>query len=251
MKGVATDLSYINTPTTIKYYEKDDLYNAMNSDIIVVVAGFPRKEGMSRADLLSKNAQIIYNLVGIYSKIVKSKYFGKEPYLCIATNPVNSLLPIVRLTCMELNIWERVKNKVIGITYLDTIRLKTITNNLDDNNTFVVGGHSKDSMVPISNSITPYIESELKNAGANVIAAYESRGSATLSMAYSTLEFIKCLIKKENCIGMVWVEHRFISTKLTFDDSIGENVKLPEEVDNELLKSQILAQKWWNDCLES
>tara|TARA_B110000208_G_scaffold101451_1_gene126406 strand:- start:2265 stop:3644 length:1380 start_codon:yes stop_codon:yes gene_type:complete len=254
-KGVAKDLSFINTPVDIVYYPKEQLYEAMQSDIIIVVAGFPRKDGMTRGDLLSKNAEIIYDIVLSYSKIIRNIGSYDIPYLCIATNPVNSIMPIVRLICMEFNIWERVSDKVIGLTYLDTIRLRQITNKLDDENVYVVGGHSKNTMVIYPKDTPLDIKLQLKSAGESVIKAYNNKGSASLSMAYATYSFIIKLIQQTACIGMVWVNHRFISTHLTFGKNIGKNigkeVSLSEETNNILIKEALLSANWWEEKKKS
>ena len=244
-KGVACDLSYINNRVEVIYYPKDKLYEAMQSDIIVVVAGYPRKEGMTRSDLLSKNADIIYSTLITYSKIIKNISFMKVPYLCIATNPVNSIMPLVKIICDELKIWQKVSNKIIGITWLDTSRLRKITERYDDESVFVVGGHSKNTMEIYPKDLSENIANELRCAGENVIDAYQSKSSAVLSMAYATYSFIIKLIYKEPCIGMVFVNNRFISTHLTHNILVGKNITLSDET-NKYLNSEVqLAHDWW------
>ena len=51
VKGVAVDLSHINTPSVVTGYTKDDdgLAKALKGcDIVVIPAGVPRKPGMTR-----------------------------------------------------------------------------------------------------------------------------------------------------------------------------------------------------------
>tara|TARA_B110000208_G_scaffold66804_1_gene86562 strand:+ start:1625 stop:3001 length:1377 start_codon:yes stop_codon:yes gene_type:complete len=244
-KGVACDLSYINNKVEIIYYPEEQLYEAMQSDVVIVVAGFPRKEGMTRADLFSKNADIIYNIVSTYSKIIKNLSFTKVPYLCIATNPVNSIMPLVKIICDETNIWNQVSNKIIGLTWLDTSRLRKLTNRYDDEDVFVVGGHSKNTMEIYPKDLPQNIATELKLAGENVINAYQSKSSAALSMAHSTYSFIIKLLYKESCIGMVYVNKRFISTHLTYNSLIGNNIILNYETNKNLLAEAKLALDWW------
>jgi malate dehydrogenase len=120
----------------------NDYAPTANSDIVVLTAGFPRKPGMSRDDLLWANYDIVKNSVenGI-------KY---SPYciLIVVTNPLDAMCHVAyRVSGFP-------KNRVIGMAgILDTARFRTfVAQKLDvsvkDVTAFVLGGHG-DTMVPL------------------------------------------------------------------------------------------------------
>jgi len=75
--GVAADLSHVSTPAKIKAFETVD-EAVKGVDVIVIPAGMPRKEGMTRDDLFAANAKVAADLaVAIAKYIVLSK--RKEP----------------------------------------------------------------------------------------------------------------------------------------------------------------------------
>ena len=50
--GVAADISHVNTASTVKGFEKDDIGQALKgAEVVVIPAGVPRKPGMTRDDL--------------------------------------------------------------------------------------------------------------------------------------------------------------------------------------------------------
>lgn len=59
-----------------------------DADVIVCAAGSPRKPGMSRDDLFSINATIVYQHAEAMAQ------FAPNAALAIVTNPVNSVVPI-------------------------------------------------------------------------------------------------------------------------------------------------------------
>src|SRR6202167_251464 len=56
-----------------------------NSDIIVITAGFPRKPGMSRDDLLKANYDVVK---GVVDAVVK---FSPNSILIVVTNPLDAM----------------------------------------------------------------------------------------------------------------------------------------------------------------
>ncbi len=120
----------------------NDYKDTANSDIIVITAGFPRKPGMSRDDLLMKNYEVIKAVV--------------EP--CVKYSP-NSILVMVTnpLDAMAQAAWKISgfsKNRVLGMAgVLDTARFRAfiaVELNVSVENifAFVLGGHG-DDMVPL------------------------------------------------------------------------------------------------------
>ena len=118
-----------------------------DSSIIVVTAGFPRKPGMSREDLLEKNAAIVKNIAENVKK------YATDAILITVTNP---------LDVMTYLMWKETgfdKSKVIGMAgLLDTARMKAfiaeeLKVNVSKVDAIVLGGHG-DSMVPVLEKTT-------------------------------------------------------------------------------------------------
>src|ERR1700692_40521 len=114
-----------------------------NSDIVVITAGFPRKPGMSRDDLLLANYEVVKSAT---EQAVKH---SPNSILILVTNPLDAMC----WTAFQIAKFS--KNRVIGMAgILDTARFRTfIAQELDvsvENVTaMVLGGHG-DTMVPLS-----------------------------------------------------------------------------------------------------
>ena len=113
-----------------------------NSDVVIVTAGFQRRPGMSRDDLVNKNAEIIQQV----GKAIK-KYCPKTFAICI-TNPLDAMVGILQKT------GGLKPNMCVGMAgVLDSARLKLFLAkefnvSVEDVNAFVLGGHG-DTMVPL------------------------------------------------------------------------------------------------------
>ena len=113
-----------------------------NSDVVIVTAGFQRRPGMSRDDLVNKNAGIIQQV----GKSIK-KYCPKTFAICI-TNPLDAMVGILQKTGGLKS------NMCVGMAgVLDSARLKLFLAkefkvSVEDVNAFVLGGHG-DTMVPL------------------------------------------------------------------------------------------------------
>jgi malate dehydrogenase len=120
-------------------------YEAMEgSDIVVITAGFPRKPGMSRDDLLSINISIMNSI----SK--KIKQYAPKAVVIVVTNPVDIMTyAVYRLLGFD-------KKRVIGMAgVLDSSRFRTFISlelnvSPKDVHAYVIGGHG-DEMVPLVN----------------------------------------------------------------------------------------------------
>ncbi len=113
-----------------------------NSDVVVITAGVPRKEGMSRDDLINTNARIV-------KTVTKSiLQYSKDPVIIIVSNP----LDVMTYAAHKASGLDR--KKVIGMAgVLDTARYKAfIAEELDvspkDIQSLLLGGHG-DTMVPL------------------------------------------------------------------------------------------------------
>jgi len=113
-----------------------------NSDIVVVTAGFPRKPGMSRDDLLRANYDVIKAVV---EAVVKH---SPKCILIMVTNPLDAMAQAALRVCGFP------KNRVLGMAgVLDSARMSTFVAqelgvSVENVHSFVLGGHG-DDMVPL------------------------------------------------------------------------------------------------------
>jgi len=183
-------------------YEETD-----NSDIVVITAGLARKPGMTRDDLLFKNAEIVGSVV----EQVASR--SRDAILVLVTNPLDAMVQLA---------WKKSgfpTSRVVGMAgILDSARFRTfIAQELDvsvENVTaFVLGGHG-DTMVPLPRYSTvagiPITEllpkaridalvQRTANGGAEIVGLLKS-GSAYYAPAASAVEMIEAIVKDKKKI---------------------------------------------------
>src|SRR3989442_14713798 len=106
-----------------------------DSDLVVITAGLARKPGMSRDDLLMKNAEIVGNV----SKEV-AKY-SPNAIVIVVSNPLDVMCYVTWKTTRFL------KRRVIGMAgVLDSARFRTFIAmelgvSVESTRAFVLGGH--------------------------------------------------------------------------------------------------------------
>ena len=114
-----------------------------DSDVIIITAGSPRKDGMSRDDLISINTAVMKE---VGSNIKK---YSPNAFVIVITNPLDVMVWALREACGFAH------NKVIGMAgVLDTARFsyflaEEFNVSVSDVTSFVLGGHA-DTMVPIA-----------------------------------------------------------------------------------------------------
>ncbi len=120
----------------------DDYTLTKDSDIVVVTAGFPRTPGMTRDDLLSKNAEIVRSVV---KKIIT---VAPDSILIIVTNPLDAMCHVA----FEASGFDR--KRIIGMAgVLDSARFRTFISmelnvSVENVQACVLGAHG-DTMVPL------------------------------------------------------------------------------------------------------
>lgn len=122
--------------------KEGDYRDTANSDIVVITAGFPRKPGMSRSDLLQANYDVIKAVV---EPVVK---LSPNAILIVVTNPLDAMAYVAyRLSGFP-------KQRVIGMAgVLDSSRMSTFVAHelgvsVANVHSLVLGGHG-DTMVPL------------------------------------------------------------------------------------------------------
>lgn len=112
------------------------------SDICVVTAGLARKPGMSRDDLLAKNAQIVGSVV---KELVEH---SPKTILIVVSNPLDAMCEVARRASGFP------RQRVFGMAgVLDSARMRyfiaaELNVSVEDVDAFVLGGHG-DTMVPL------------------------------------------------------------------------------------------------------
>jgi malate dehydrogenase len=180
----------------------NDYEPTVGSDIIVITAGLARKPGMSRDDLLLKNAEIVGEVV------TETARRSPTAILIVVTNPLDAMAQLaLRRSGFP-------KHRVIGMAgVLDSARFRTfIAQELDVSvesvTAFVLGGHG-DTMVPIPRYSTvagiPITElmpedrlaalvTRTANGGAEIVGLLKA-GSAYYAPAASVVEMVEAILR--------------------------------------------------------
>ncbi len=185
----------------------NDYEPTAGSDVLVVTAGLARKPGMSRDDLLQKNAEIVGAVV---TELVRR---SPEAILIVVTNPLDAMAQLAyRRSGFP-------KHRVLGMAgVLDSARFRTfIARELDVSvenvSAFVLGGHG-DTMVPLPRYSTvagiPITEllpqaridalvQRTANGGAEIVNLLKT-GSAYYAPAASVVEMVEAILKDKRKI---------------------------------------------------
>ena len=178
-----------------------DYADIAGSDVVVVTSGFPRQPGMSREDLIGKNAEIV-------SEVGKGiKQYAPESIIIMVTNPLDLM------TYHMQKVTGFPENRVIGQAgILDSARMthfvaEAIGCSNEDVQAMVLGGHG-DTMVPLpryttvggipitqllSNDKIEAISARTASGGGEIVkllergSAFYAPGSAAAIMAESVL----------------------------------------------------------------
>ncbi len=178
----------------------NDYADTAGSDVVVITAGFPRQPGMSRMDLLGKNAGIVRDVV---EKVVS---VSPDAIIIVVTNPLDEM------TYLAADVSGFPKERVMGMAgVLDSARLRYfISEELEvspfDVEAMTLGSHGV-SMVPLPRHATvggkPLAElvdgatlerlyQRTRDAGAEIVALLK-KGSAYYAPSASIAKMIEAI----------------------------------------------------------
>ena len=177
-----------------------DFSKIKGSEIVIVTAGLARRPGMTREDLLKKNAEIVKNVAGYV------KQYAKDAICIIVSNPVDVM------TYLFLDKLSGDRFRVFGMGMnLDASRFanlisKKLNVSVQQVKPIVIGAHGQ-NMIPLSRltlvNDTPLtsliskeevtaLEQETINRGASIVGLYGS-GSAYFAPSAAILEIVKLI----------------------------------------------------------
>jgi malate dehydrogenase len=179
----------------------------VDSDIVIITAGIPRKPGMSRDDLISTNAGIVRNV----TQEVASR--SPEAIIIVVSNPLDAMCHVAYDSCGFP------KQRVIGMAgVLDSARFRAFISmelnvSVENTHAFVLGGHG-DTMVPLPRYSTvagiPITEllakdridalvERTRNGGAEIVGLLKT-GSAYYAPASAAVEMAEAILKDKKKI---------------------------------------------------
>jgi malate dehydrogenase len=219
-KGKALDMQQM---ATIERYDSrlvgtsnyDDL---KGSDVVIIMAGIPRKPGMSREDLLGTNLKIMTNVAENLRRVCPSAF------LINIANPLDAMVYALK------KLTNGTRQLVVGMSgILDTARFKSFIAmelgcSMKDVTAMVLGGHG-DDMVPITRLSTvggvPLTElipqdrlqaivDRTRKGGAELVQLYGT-GSAYFAPAAAAIEMAEAFLADQKRVlpCAAWLEGEF------------------------------------------
>ena len=179
----------------------NDYEPTADSDIAIITAGFPRKPGMSRDDLLLANYDVVRTATEQVAK------YSPNCIIIVVTNP----LDVMTQTAYWVSKFS--KNRVVGMAgVLDSARFRTfiareLKVSVENVTAVVMGGHG-DTMVPLvrltSVSGIPLTElldaatidrlvDRARNGGAEIVK-YLKTGSAYYAPSAAAIEMVESIL---------------------------------------------------------
>jgi malate dehydrogenase len=248
----------------VKVVGTNDYQETANSDIVVVTAGFARKPGMSRDDLLWANYEIVA------STVRQAVQYSPNAILIVVTNPLDAMCHVA---------WKVSgfpKNRVVGMAgILDTARFRAFLAEALDVSVesvvaFVLGGHG-DTMVPLVRytsvagiPVTDLLDEATLNQivertrfGGGEIVKYLKTGSAYYAPSAATVEMVESILKDKKKVlpcsvlleGEYGINGLFVGVPVKLGASGVEKIyeiKLTEEESAALRKSAAAVEELVN-----
>lgn len=182
----------------------DDFSAIVGSDIVVITAGFPRKPGMSRDDLLARNANVVKGVIGHVKRLTP------DALILMVTNPLDDMTTLA----LKYSGFER--ERVIGMGgVLDAGRFifficRKLSVEPGSVSAMVVGAHG-DTMIPLvhlatvggerldslldADELAELIE-RTRKGGAEIIS-YLKQGSAFYAPAAAVAEMVEVILEDQ------------------------------------------------------
>jgi malate dehydrogenase len=184
-----------------------DYKETANSDIIVITAGFPRKPGMSRDDLLKANYDVIKAVVEAVVKL------SPNAILIVVTNPLDAMAQAA------FRVSKFPKHRVLGMAgILDSARMSSFVAaelkvSVENVHSFVLGGHGDDMVplarystvagIPLPELIAPEkleaIIARTRKGGAEIVNLLKT-GSAYYAPSAAAVEMVEAILKDKKKI---------------------------------------------------
>jgi malate dehydrogenase len=185
----------------------NDYADTAGSDVIVVTSGLARQPGMSRDDLLVRNASIVRSVVQ------QAVAHSPEAVVVVVTNPLDAMCHVA-LEASGLP-----SDRVVGMAgVLDSARFRTFIAmelgvSVNNTSAFVLGGHG-DTMVPlprystvggvpITELLTPErieaIVQRTRDGGAEIVGLLKT-GSAFYAPAASVTAMVEAILHDRQMI---------------------------------------------------
>ncbi len=208
-KGLALDLNQAQAITggNCSILGTEDYSDLKDVEIVVITAGFPRKPGMSREDLLKINGQLVQSITE------QALIQAPDAKLIVVTNPLDVM------THLAWKVSGIPKHRVLGMGgILDSARFAQfiaweLQISRRDIRAMVLGGHG-DLMVPLARHTTvngiplsellpreqiePLVE-RTRNGGAEIVSLLQS-GSAYYAPAAATAEMVAAILNSHQRI---------------------------------------------------
>jgi malate dehydrogenase len=242
----------------------NDYAPTANSDIAIITAGFPRKPGMSRDDLLMANYEVVKAATGQVAK------YSPNCIIIVVTNPLDAMAQVA------FQVSGFGKNRVVGMAgVLDSARFRTfIAQELNvsvENVTGVVMGGHGDTMVPLvrlsnvagipltelmDQATIDRIVNRTANGGAEIVK-YLKTGSAYYAPSAAAVEMAESILKDKKkvlpCAAYLEGEYGINGLFVGVPVKLGANgiekiyeIKLTEDETAKLHKSAASVQELVN-----
>jgi malate dehydrogenase len=184
-----------------------DYSGTAGSDVVVITAGFPRKPGMSRDDLLKANYDVVKAVV---EQIVRH---SPNCIIIVVTNPLDAMAQVA------FKVSGFPKSRVLGMAgVLDSARMSTFVAmeckvSVENVHSFVLGGHG-DDMVPLPRYSTvagiplpdllpkeriDAIVERTRKGGAEIVNLLKT-GSAYYAPSAAVMQMVEAILKDKKKI---------------------------------------------------
>ena len=241
----------------------NDYADTAGSDVVVITAGFPRQPGMSRMDLLGKNAAVVRDVV---QNVVPG---SPNAVIIVVTNPLDEM------TFLASEVSGFPKQRVMGMAgVLDSARLRYFVSeelgvSPRDVEAMTLGSHGE-SMVPLPRHATvggkPLAElvdgqtlerlyARTRDAGAEIVGLLK-KGSAYYAPSASVTEMVEAIAGHRDeplpvcawCTGQYGIDGVYVGVPARLSaDGVREIVEL-ELSDEELSALRAAAEGIRSKC---